>query len=123
MNENGYEEKILNPETVTKSEKDMGLLFYISIFIVGFWGPLVIWLMKKDESEFINEIGREYFNFFITRLIYGTVAGILCIILIGIPFIVALAIASLVLTILALIAASKGEVYRFPKFLALKFLK
>ena len=40
-------------------------------------GPLVIWLIKKDQYPFVDEQGKEALNFQITMLIYGIVAGLL----------------------------------------------
>jgi uncharacterized Tic20 family protein len=39
--------------------------------------PLVIWQIKKDEFEFVDDQGKEAVNFQISILIYALVAGLL----------------------------------------------
>jgi len=90
---------------------------------IGFiLGPLIVWLIKKDEHPFIDECGRESLNFQISMLIYsfvlGLVGGILTIIFIGILILAIgfpiLTLVWLVLVIIASIKANSGEVYRYP---------
>jgi uncharacterized Tic20 family protein len=84
--------------------------------LVGFSlvGPLVVWLVKKDESAFINVQGRELLNFQLSVLIYAIICIPLCFVLVGFPLLVALACASLILTIIGLVKATEGKIYRFP---------
>ena len=42
--------------------------------LLSFLGPLIIWLMKKDESAFVNDQGKEALNFQLTLLIAQVVA-------------------------------------------------
>ena len=84
--------------------------------LVGFpiIGPLIVWLMKKDQSPYLDRQGRELLNFQISYLIYAFVSALLCFLLIGIPLLFIVAIATLVLTIIGIVRASEGNVYRFP---------
>ncbi len=84
-------------------------------------GPLVVWLMKKDEMPIVNEYGKESLNFQISMSIYmiglGIVAGILSFIVVGVflfPLIGIIALADLVLVILASVDANKGIAYHYP---------
>jgi uncharacterized protein len=99
---------------VEQEERTLAMLIYLISFFTAFIGPLVIWLLKKDESEFIDHHGREYFNFLISFTIYGIISTILIILLIGIFLLIALGIAAFILTIIAAIRAYEGEHYRFP---------
>jgi uncharacterized Tic20 family protein len=47
----------------------------------NFLGPLVLWIINKDKSQFIDEHGKQALNFQISILIYSIVIG-----LITIPF-------------------------------------
>jgi hypothetical protein len=76
--------------------------------------PLIIWLLKKDESAFIDYHGREYFNFLISYAVYFIISGILYIILIGFVAMAVLAVMLFVFTIIAAIKAYEGNEYRFP---------
>lgn len=83
-------------------------------------GPLIVWLMKRDESRFIDAHGREALNFQTSMTIYGIIAGILCVILIGIPILLGLIIANLVFVIVAAVKANDGDYYRYP--ITIRFL-
>jgi len=77
-------------------------------------GPLVIWLIKKDESPLVEREGKESLNFQISMSIYLCVAGLLSFILIGIPMLFVIAILDLVFTIIAAVKTSNGEPYHYP---------
>lgn len=87
-------------------------------FVVPFFGhmvgPLIIWLAKRPDSPEIDAHGKESMNFQISMLIYNIVAGILCIILIGIPILILLHFANIIFVIIASIQAGEGRLYRYP---------
>jgi uncharacterized Tic20 family protein len=99
----------------TQDEKNLALIMHV-LSLVGFSliGPLIVWLVKKDESAFIDAQGRELLNFQISFLIYAIVCIPLCFVLIGIPLLIVVGIASFILTIIALVKATEGKIYRFP---------
>lgn len=76
--------------------------------------PLVVWLVKKDSMPFVAEHAREALNFNITVGLVGLVCALLTFVLIGFLLLPALLVAWVVLTVLAAVAASKGENYRYP---------
>jgi uncharacterized protein len=100
---------------MVKSEERMlaAILYVVSLFF-PIIGPLVIWLIKKDESSFINYHGREYFNFFISYTVYSVISGILVFLIVGIFLLWILGIMALVFTIIAAVKAYEGNEYRFP---------
>lgn len=69
----------------------------------------------------MDQNGKEALNFQISVLIYGIVAGVLSIILIGIPILIALVIFQFIMIIIASVRTSNGESYRYP--LTIRFLK
>lgn len=91
-----------------------GLACYIDVPFGNILGPLVVWLIKKEEFPFVDEQGKEALNFQISMTIYGIIAGILIIVLIGIPLLLGLLVAHIVLVIVAAIRANDGESYRYP---------
>ncbi|MBW4483556.1 MAG: DUF4870 domain-containing protein [Tildeniella torsiva UHER 1998/13D] len=94
----------------------------LSGFVIPFGnivGPLVIWLVKRDEMSFVNDQAKEALNFNISMTIYMVVAGVLIFVLIGIPLMIVLGIAWLVLVILAAVKANEGTAYRYPLTLRL----
>lgn len=77
-------------------------------------GPLVVWLIKRDDDPFIDYSGKEALNFNISFLIYGVVAGLLIILLIGLILLPIVFVVWLVLVIVAAVKTSNGEYYRYP---------
>jgi len=86
-------------------------------------GPLVIWLIKKEEYPFVDDQGKEAVNFQITMLIYSLVSGVLTFLCIGIFLLIAVGIVDIVFTIIATIKANDGVRYRYPKWLNLRLIK
>ena len=105
----------------TKEDQSMAMLAHL-LGILGFLGPLIIWLLKKDQSPFVNDQGREALNFQLTVLI-GYIVGWLLIYVfcIGLLIVFPLMIASLVLHIIAAMKANQGIAYRYP--FSIKFIK
>ncbi len=87
---------------------------------LGFLGPLVIWLIKRDESPFVEEHAREALNFQISLLIYMIISGILVFVIIGIFLIFVVMIFGIVVMIIAAVKAANGESYRYP--LSIRFI-
>jgi uncharacterized Tic20 family protein len=99
----------------------MGLLMMILGIVTGWLGPLIIWLVKKQESRFIDAQGKEVLNFQITIFLCFVVCFILSFVLIGLFLIPVVMLANLILLILGAINVSKGNFHRFP--FALRLLK
>jgi hypothetical protein len=98
-----------------KDSVTMGMLCHLLGIFTGFLGPLIIWLMKKDSSPFVNDQGKESLNFQITAF----VALLICIPLIYVFCIGAILMAvvhvvRIVFGIIATIQANKGIAYRYP---------
>ncbi|CAB4583378.1 unannotated protein [freshwater metagenome] len=70
--------------------------------------------MKKDQSRYLDTQGRELLNFQISYFIYAMISVVLVAALIGIVLLLAVGVASLVLTIIGIVKAADGQVYRFP---------
>ena len=84
-------------------------------------GPLVVWLIKKNDSPFIDYHGKEAINFQISMTIYAIIAGILIIAVVGIFLLPLVILLNLIFLVVAAIRANNGEVYRYP--LTLRFIK
>ena len=107
-------------------ERTWGMVSHLSAlagFIVPFGhiiGPLVIWLIKKDESPFVDDQGKESINFQISMTIYAIVAALLVLVVIGIFLLIGILILDMVLVIVAAVKANNGEKFRYP--LNIKFI-
>lgn len=98
----------------SNDERMLATAIYVSSFFTTIIGPLVIWLLKKDESEYINYHGKEYFNFIISYGVYSIISVFLMFVLIGFITIWAVGVAAFVFTIIAAVKAYEGTEYRFP---------
>lgn len=77
-------------------------------------GPLILWLVKRDDAPELDAHGKEAVNFQISMLIYNVVAAFFCLILVGFFFLAVLWVLNAVLVIIAAIQASDGKFYRYP---------
>lgn len=84
-------------------------------------GPLVVWLLKREEHPFIDDQGKEAVNFQITMAIALVVAVVLCFALVGFVLVPAVGLFDLIMTIVAALKASDGVQYRYP--ICLRFIK
>jgi uncharacterized Tic20 family protein len=91
-----------------------GLSAFIGVPLGHIFGPLLIWLLKKDEFPAVNAQGREALNFGITITIAYVIATLLVLVFIGIVVLPLIIIGHLILGIIAAIRASEGEIYRYP---------
>lgn len=108
-------------QTPSSDDRNLGMLAHLLGIVSGFVGALVIWLIKKDQSAYVDEQGKEALNFQITMVIAFVASWILMFVLIGMLLMPLLLIANLVFCILGAVACSKGEHYRYP--FALRLLK
>ena len=116
------------PTTSTSSDTRTWCVLCHAAALAGFivpWvfhilGPLIVWLAKRADSPEIDAHGKESINFQLSMLIYNVVAGILCIILIGIPILILLHLLNIDFVIVASIKASEDKLYRYP--LTIRFL-
>lgn len=105
---------------ISKEERNWAMFAHLSALLVyptligGIVGPLVIWLMRKDDMSFAADQAKETLNFQITVYLIGLVCCILFLILIGFVLFGLLVVAHVVLTIIAAVKASEGVAYRYP---------
>lgn len=106
---------------VSPEEKSLGMLCHLLGILTGFLGPLIVWLVKKDSSAFVDHHGREALNFQLTLLLamvcLGSATFVLMFVVVGIvlvPLLFIVPILALVLEIIAAVAAQNGGWYRYP---------
>ena len=108
-------EPILSP---SNDEKTMATLSHVLTLVAGFLAPLIIYLIKKNESAFVAHHAKESLNFQITIFL---IAIVLIITIIGVLLLWLLGILSLIFVIIATIRASEGKLYKYP--FSLKLIK
>jgi uncharacterized protein len=114
-----------HPSGLASSVRTWGTLTHLSAFVgaavaLAFVGPLVMWLIKRDEHPFLDHHGKEALNFNLSMLLYAVVGVVISILTLGfglivaIPLGIALFVTWVVAPIIGAVKASNGEGYRYP---------
>ena len=120
------------PQPLSQSDERLwATLIHVGGIIIGFISPLIGYLVLKDRSTFVREHSATALNFQITlaivhaaNFILGLILTIVTLGLWGIVQLLiffAILIVNVVFSIIAAMAANKGELYRYP--LAIQFVK
>ncbi len=122
-NENGHNPhaRLVDPN-VTADQRTYALFMHLSLIatqIIPFAIvilPLIMWQIKKDDSRFLDDHGRETVNFHISLLLYSVGIVLLSLITCGLAAVavVPLYILGIVGMIMGAIAANRGEYFRYP---------
>ena len=103
------------------SERQWSLFLHLSSFssylgvpFGSIVGPLVMWLIKKDQSAYVDANGKEALNFHLSMLLYLIISIPLVFVGIGLITILVIPILEIVFTIIAAVKASEGQFYRYP---------
>lgn len=81
---------------------------------LGFVLPIVMWATAKDLDRRIDAHGKVVLNWIISAAIYGLVFGVLCIVLIGYPLLLVLAVANFAFSIIGAVKANRGSTWNYP---------
>jgi uncharacterized Tic20 family protein len=119
------EEDVITPMrdvSLTSDEKMWAMFCHLSALItnafsgMGFLGPLICWLVKKDSSSFVDAHGKEALNFQLNMLIYFLISIAIAVVTCGVGIVlpIALAIYAFIMPIIAGVKANGGEMYRYP---------
>ncbi|WP_062464272.1 DUF4870 domain-containing protein [Demequina soli] len=102
-------------QPMAESDERLWALFsHLGIIFFSFLPPLIIWLIFRERSAFVDDQGKEALNFSILVTIAQIVGLVTTPILIGFVILPVVGIATLVFCILAGIAAYRGDRYRYP---------
>ena len=102
-------------------DRMLGVLTWLVGLFFSIIGPLIVWLIKRDQSPFVDQTGKTVLNFNISYTIWIIVTAIASIILIGIPFLIAAGVAYFVFSIIGAVKANQGEIVN--PWLTIRFLK
>lgn len=128
------------PNRKSNDENIMAMLIYLLSLFTSIIGPLIIWLLKKDESKLVDRAGKNYLNYTISYIIWSIVLVVITLIgvfliatdisfiiiigfiitFIGILSIFAFSILSFVFTIIARVKYYNGQEYVIP--LTIRFI-
>jgi len=105
---------------LSKEEKNTAVIMHLSILsglivpIAGLIVPVIIWALKRNESPYIDEQGKEIINFMLNILIGGIFITLLCLILVGFLLMVPYVLYIIIVPIIAAVKCSDGAYYKYP---------
>ena len=120
-----YKRKHREEPISEKEERQWAMFAHLGTFssmfvpLGNFIVPIVIWQLKKHESDFVVEQAKESLNFQITLVVYALLSIVLCFIFIGFFLIFALVIFGLIMVIIGGVKANDGDDFRYPMTLRL----
>lgn len=98
----------------SNDEKNIATITHLGGILFSFIPSLIVFLLKKDDSDYIRVQSREALNFQITLLLAQFVAYVLIFVLVGFLLLGLIWLFNIVICIIAAISSSKGEDYRYP---------
>ncbi len=113
-------------KNASQSENDWAMVTHLSgllalTSIPAIIGPLVVWLLKKDKMPKVDKAGKDAINFHLTMLLVIVVSIPLTFILIGFVTLFAAYLMSIIFSIIAGVAANRGEEYAYP--MTIRFIR
>lgn len=122
--ENPYTQPVrppANPSGVPQPERQWAMFSHLSAFSIfigipfgNILGPLIMFLIRKDEMPFGGGQAKEALNFQISMTIYTIVSAVLALVFIGFLLLAALFVIFVVFTIIATVKSNEGQFYRYP---------
>ncbi len=98
----------------SNDDKNIATITHLGGILFTFIPALIVWLLKKDDNEYLAKQAKEALNFQITVLLAQFIAGILIVILLGFLLLGVIWLINIILCIIAAISTSNGETYRYP---------
>ncbi len=77
-------------------------------------GPLIAWLIKRDDHPYIDQQGKESLNFQLTMLLALMASGVLCLVVIGFLLLPVVLLLMIIFPIVGAVRANRGENFRYP---------
>ena len=104
--------------TLSADAKNWAVISHLSAFVMfigipAIFGPLVAWLIKR-EDPYVDHHGKEAVNFNLSFLLYAGISAILILVAIGLILLPVVLVTWFALVIIAAVKASSGEYYEYP---------
>jgi uncharacterized Tic20 family protein len=116
-----------DPVAATRDARKWATICHLSALVgllgngIGFLlGPLIVWLLKREDDPFIDAQGKEAVNFQLTMFLAMLVAGVLALLLVGFLLMAAVGLVMIALPIVAAVQANEGRPFRYP--FAIRFI-
>ncbi|MFD0773662.1 DUF4870 domain-containing protein [Streptomonospora algeriensis] len=98
----------------SSDDRTMALLAHIGGIFTSWVLPLILYLVKKDESPYVRHQAAQAFNFQMTMFIGQLVSYLLMVLIIGFITIFAVVACAIIFAVIAAVASNKGEWYKYP---------
>lgn len=114
-----YDARAAQPQHLTPHEVTWGGAAHwgalvAAVVALAFLGPLIVLLVKGNESAYVRRQAVESLNFQLSILIYAIVSFVLLFVVIGFVLLPLVGLFWLVFTIVGSVKAARGEEYRYP---------
>jgi len=112
------------PASKDEQTRQWALLLHLSLLagflipLAGLVVPILIWQLKKDDLPGLDAHGKVVANWIISEIIYGVACGVLALLVIGIPLLMALFAIGIIFPIIGGIKANDGIVWKYPLSIA-----
>lgn len=110
-----------NPSLSELDERNFASIGNLLGIIGSFLPSLIVWLIYKDRSAFVDRNMKSALNFQLTMIIAYIVGSILTIILIGSLIVLAAAVLTVIFSIIGFVKTRNGQDYKYP--LSIPFVK
>lgn len=94
-----------------------GLLGFVVPIVGSIFGPLLVWLIKRETHPFVDDQGREALNFQINIFLYYFLGGLLVLLLVGFLVLLLIPLYQVVMILVAAIQSQDGKPFRYPLIL------
>lgn len=101
------------------NDRTLAIFTHVLALFFGFLAPLIVLLVSK--SDYVKKHAKKALNWQFSRLIYSLASFILILVLVGIFFLLALAVLNLIFCIIAAVKAGNDELWDYP--LSIRFFK
>lgn len=108
------------PQNTQAVDRSWLVLLHLSLFLghlvpfAGYVAPIMIWQLMKDGMPEMDQHGRNVANWIVASTFYHLLFGVLCVALVGIPFLILAVVLSIVFPIIGAVKASQGVAWRYP---------
>lgn len=117
--------------SATPDERNYCMLMHLSLLLhivlpgLAIIATLIMWQTRRASSPFIDDHGREAMNFSLSMIVYNVAVWIIALLtcvgsILAIPISLGLTVLGIVGMVLATVAASRSEYFRYP--MCLRFL-
>lgn len=112
--ESSYSPPLGDTPSITQDDKTMAMLSYILGIFTGFVGPLVLWILKKDQSKFVGFHALQALLLHAVVVVGYILSSLLVFAFVGFLTYPAFFVLGLAFSIIAGLAANRGEWYDIP---------